>query len=37
MRMVPDDQRRELMAKWANYLDRLRNGADVVALPSRAA
>jgi integrase len=31
------DQRRELMTKWADYLDRLRNGADVVALPSRAA
>jgi hypothetical protein len=31
------DQRRELMTKWADYLDRLRKGADVVALPSRAA
>jgi integrase len=31
------EQRRELMTKWADYLDRLRKGADVVALPSRAA
>lgn len=31
------DQRRELMTKWADYLDRLRKGADVVALPPRAA
>ena len=31
------DQRRELLTKWADYLDRLRKGADVVALPSRAA
>ena len=30
-------QRRELMTKWADYLDRLRKGADVVAMPSRAA
>lgn len=26
------DQRRELMAKWADYLDRLRKGADVLPL-----
>lgn len=31
------EQRRELMAKWADYLDRLRKGADVVAMPTRAA
>jgi ABC-type Fe3+ transport system substrate-binding protein len=31
------EQRRELMTRWADYLDRLRKGADVVALPSRAA
>jgi len=31
------DQRRELMMRWADYLDRLRKGADVVALPTRAA
>lgn len=31
------DQRRELMVKWADYLDRLRKGADVVPMPSRAA
>lgn len=31
------EQRRELMAKWADYLDRLRKGADVLPLPSRAA
>lgn len=30
-------QRRDLMLKWADYLDRLREGAQVVALPSRAA
>ncbi len=26
------DQRREMMGQWANYLDRLRSGADVVPL-----
>lgn len=31
------EQRRELMTKWADYLDRLRKGADVVTLPTRAA
>lgn len=31
------DQRRELMVKWADYLDRLRAGAQVIALPDRAA
>lgn len=30
-------QRRELMTKWADYLDRLRKGADVVKMPGRAA
>ncbi len=29
------EQRRELMAKWADYLDRLRTGAVVTALPPR--
>lgn len=31
------EQRRDLMTKWADYLDRLRTGAQVVALPTRAA
>ena len=31
------DQRRELMTKWADYLDRLRKGGDVTAMPERAA
>ena len=31
------DQRRELMVKWADYLDRLRKGADVVLLGPRTA
>jgi len=31
------EQRRELMVKWADYLDRLRQGATVVALPERSA
>lgn len=31
------EQRRELMTKWADYLDQLRKGADVVAMPARAA
>ena len=30
-------QRRELMAKWADYLDRLRDGAEVIPLAGRAA
>jgi integrase len=30
-------QRRELMTRWAAYLDRLRKGAEVVPLPERAA
>lgn len=29
------DQRRELMTKWADYLDRLRDGAQVITLPNR--
>jgi integrase len=31
------DQRRELMVKWADYLDRLREGAQVIPMPERAA
>lgn len=31
------EQRRELMMKWADYLDRLRKGAEVVTLTPRAA
>jgi integrase len=31
------DQRRELMTRWADYLDRLRVGAKVVPMPERAA
>jgi integrase len=31
------EQRRELMTKWADYLDRLRVGATVVPLPERSA
>jgi integrase len=31
------EQRRDLMVKWADYLDRLRTGAQVIALPDRAA
>jgi len=31
------DQRRQMMVTWADYLDRLRKGADVVAMPARAA
>ena len=31
------EQRRELMTKWADYLDRLRDGAQLINLPSRAA
>lgn len=30
------DQRRALMSAWADYLDRLRKGAEVIALPPRA-
>ena len=31
------DQRRELMTKWADYLDRLRDGAQVIPLPGKRA
>ena len=31
------EQRRDMMAKWAAYLDRLRDGAQVISLPGRAA
>lgn len=31
------DARRELMTKWADYCDRLREGAQVITMPSRAA
>jgi integrase len=31
------EQRRDMMTKWADYLDRLREGAQVIALPNRAA
>jgi len=31
------EQRRSMMTAWANYLDRLRDGAQVIPLPSRAA
>ncbi|MDP9124601.1 MAG: site-specific integrase, partial [Pseudomonadota bacterium] len=30
------EQRRDLMTKWADYLDRLREGAQVIALPTAA-
>lgn len=30
-------QRRDLMVKWADYLDRLRKGADVLPMPTRKA
>jgi hypothetical protein len=30
-------QRRELMRRWADYLDRLRKGAQVISLQERAA
>lgn len=30
-------QRKEMMQQWANYLDKLRQGADVIELPKRAA
>lgn len=29
------DQRREMMQQWADYLDKLRRGADVVQMPAR--
>jgi integrase len=31
------EQRRDMMVKWATYLDRLREGAKVIALPTKAA
>lgn len=31
------DQRRTMMKAWADYLDRLREGAQIVAMPARAA
>lgn len=31
------DQRRDLMVKWADYLDQLRRGAEIINLPERAA
>lgn len=31
------EQRRELMVKWADYLDKLRKGAEVIPTPERAA
>lgn len=31
------EQRRDLMTKWADYLDRLRKGAEVVKMPGRVA
>jgi hypothetical protein len=31
------EQRRELMVKWADYLDRLRAGAQVIQMPERTA
>ena len=31
------DQRRDMMCKWADYLDRLREGALVISMNSRAA
>jgi hypothetical protein len=30
-------QRFEQIQKWADYLDKLRKGADVIAMPTRAA
>ena len=32
-----ETQRRELMQTWADYLDQLRKGADVIVMPQRAA
>ena len=31
------DQRREMMTKWADYLDRLRDGAQIITMPQRSA
>lgn len=31
------DQRRAMMQAWANYLDKLRKGADVVPIKGKAA
>lgn len=31
------EQRRQMMVKWADYLDRLRTGAQIIALPGLAA
>jgi hypothetical protein len=31
------EQRRDLMTKWADYLDTLREGGKVLPLPTRAA
>ena len=31
------EQRRDMLAKWADYLDRLRDGAQVITMPPRAA
>ena len=31
------EQRHDLMVKWADYLDRLRDGAQVIPMPPRAA
>jgi integrase len=31
------EQRRDMMGKWADYLDRLREGAQVIRMPERAA
>jgi len=31
------EARRDMMGKWADYLDRLRTGAQVIALPGRTA
>ena len=30
-------ERRAMMVKWADHLDKLRKGADVIELPQRAA
>ena len=31
------EQRRDMMTKWADYLERLRDGAQVIPMPGRAA
>jgi integrase len=31
------EQRREVMARWADYIDRLRDGAQIIQIPDRAA